>query len=68
MLSSLVLMPPCSMVRCAEGEEGEGGGETALIDQRAVPAGKNYFGRGFCIFCCRSSVLAEIDPGFNTAY
>ena len=37
MLSSLVAMPPCSMVRCAEGEEGE---ETAFIDQRAVAAGK----------------------------
>ena len=42
MLSSLVSMPPCSMVRCAVGEEGEGeGGETALVDQRAVAAG-NY--------------------------
>ena len=35
MLSSLVSMLPCSMVRCAEGE-----GKTALIDQRAVAAGK----------------------------
>ena len=40
MLSSLVSMPPCSIVRCAEGE-GEEGGETAFIDQRAVAAGKN---------------------------
>ena len=41
-LSSLVSMLPCSMVRCAEEEEGEeGGGKTALIDQRAVAAGKN---------------------------
>ena len=37
MLSSLVSMLPCSMVGCAEGE-----GETALIDQRAVAAGKNF--------------------------
>ena len=29
------------MVRCAEGEEEEG--KTALIDQRAVAAGKNRF-------------------------
>ena len=36
MLSSLVSMLPCSMVRCAEGGEGK----TALIDQRAVAAGK----------------------------
>ena len=34
-------MLPCSMVRCAEGEE-EGGGKTALIDQRAVAAGKKH--------------------------
>ena len=40
MLSSLVSMTPCSMVRCAEEEEG-GEGKTALIDQRAVAAGKN---------------------------
>ena len=31
-------MPLCSMVRCAEEEEEEGGeGKTALIDQRAAP-------------------------------
>ena len=35
-------MLPCSMVLCAEGE----GGETALIDQRAVAAGKNWFREG----------------------
>ena len=40
MISSLVSMPPCSMVRCAEEEGGEEG-KTALIDQRAVVAGKN---------------------------
>ena len=40
MLSSLVSMLPCSMVRCAEGEEEGEGGKTALIDQRAVAAGK----------------------------
>ena len=34
-------MLPCSMVRCAEGEEGGEGGKTALKDQRAVAAGKN---------------------------
>ena len=34
MLSPLVSMLPCSMVRCAEE------GKTALIDQRAVAAGK----------------------------
>ena len=39
MLSSLVSMPPCSMVLCGEVEEG--GEETAFIDQRAVAAGKN---------------------------
>ena len=33
-------MPPCSMARCPEGE---GEGETAFIDQRAVAAGKNLF-------------------------
>ena len=37
MLSSLVPMLPCSMVRCAEGGEG---GKIALIDQCAVAAGK----------------------------
>ena len=40
MLSSLVSMLPCLMVRCAEEEGEEGGGKTALIDQRAVAAGK----------------------------
>ena len=39
MLSSLVSMLPCSIALCAELEEGEGG-KTALIDQRAVAAGK----------------------------
>ena len=34
-------MPPCSMVRCAEEEGEEEGGETALVDQRAVAA-SNY--------------------------
>ena len=35
-------MLPCSMVLCAElEEEEEEGGKTALIDQRAVAAGKN---------------------------
>ena len=31
-------MLPCSMVRWGEGEEGK----TALIDHRAVAAGKNF--------------------------
>ena len=35
-------MTPCSVVRCAEEEEG-GEGKTAFIDQRAVAAGKNLF-------------------------
>ena len=45
MLSSLASMPPCSLVRCAEGGEEEG--KTALIDQRAVAAGKNL-GEIYC--------------------
>ena len=40
MLISLVSILACSMVRCGEGGEGEEG-KTALIDQRAVAAGKN---------------------------
>ena len=34
-------MLPCSMVLCPELEEEGEGGKTALIDQRAVAAGKN---------------------------
>ena len=50
MLSSLVSMPPCSMVRCPE-EEGEG--KTAFIDQRAVAAGKKfriYLAGSVCVY------------------
>ena len=59
-------MLPCSMVLCGELEEEEGG-KAALIDQRAVAAGKNILKlllkiSFYSSYCYR--IEGEIDLGF----